>query len=80
MDETSSGISMKKHFLTGVHWRRQPMRIIRVKSCYLCPYEGYDKGEHWCSATKENRIIDEKYHDYDIRRPDWCPLEEKNNE
>mgnify|MGYP000872304576 CR=1 len=56
------------------------MRIIKVRSCYLCPKEGFDKGKHWCSATLQNKVIDEEYHDADRTMPDWCPLEEESNE
>jgi hypothetical protein len=48
------------------------------KNCDNCSFQGitYDDYEPCCLAHKASKIFDIEEFDYEIGKPEWCPLEE----
>ncbi len=54
-------------------------RIIRVKSCRMCPFAFKSKGcrEVLCIGPKNRLFGIRQFEDTYPKIPDWCPLEEE---
>jgi len=57
----------------------EEVRILKIKSCYMCPYS-YDDGIGSHCAKKRNRLIKRDgivaniLVNPEFKFPDWCPL------
>lgn len=71
-----------KHYLnkTLPDWCPLERHEIKIADCNKCPFCGYDAttDAHWCVNVTEDRNVETHY--TLETTPDWCPLEEVEDE